>query len=62
MNGSADPASLDRRFPGSVMACDQQDDVLPRVRYPLQRKVDRLPRAIEAESVQVDDSVRLDCA
>src|SRR5437868_12336970 len=47
MNRGADPAALDRRIAGAMMAGDQQDDPRAVRNRALQRAVDRGPGAVE---------------
>lgn len=58
VNGGADLTSLYRRLAGPMVTSDQQDEPLARFARALQRTVDRVPRAVEVHSMQVDDTVR----
>ena len=59
MNGGADLASLDGWFSPPVVTCDEQDKAVAGVFRPLQRQVDRPPRAVEAVAMEIHDAVGL---
>ena len=54
-----DLAPLGGRLARAVVAGHKQDEAVPGIFRPLQRKVDRPPRAVEAVAVKIDDSVGL---
>jgi len=60
VDGRSDGAAADRRLAWAVMAGDEQDHPVASGDRLLERAVDRAPRAIEAQSMKVDDPVRLD--
>jgi hypothetical protein len=60
VDGGADPAALNWRFPRTMMPGDEQDDALAAGDCPLKTLVDRLPRGVEVHAMQVEHPVRLD--
>jgi hypothetical protein len=62
VNGRADPAALDRRLTGPMMTCDQQHDTFAPSDRAFEVRIDRVPRAVEGHSVQIEHALRLDIA
>ena len=58
----ADPATLNGRFAGTMVAGDQEDDAVAAGDRGLEPAIDGAPRLIEVHSVQVDDAVEFDAA
>jgi hypothetical protein len=56
----ADPAALDRRLSGTVMAGDQQNDALAASNCLLEAPVDCAPCGVEVHPMEVEHSVGLD--
>ena len=57
-----DFSALDRWFPGAMMARHEQDEAVSGALGPLERQVDRPPRAVEAMAVKINDAVGLERA
>jgi hypothetical protein len=60
VNGGPDLASLHRRFPGSCVTGDEQQDSLVRSKRSLQPKIDGVPSLVEAQTVEIEDPVGFD--
>ena len=59
MDGSADPAPLDRRFAAAVMTGNQQNKTVASVNCPIKSRVDRGPGVVERVAVKIDGPVGL---
>lgn len=62
VNHRADRAAPHGRFACALVAGNEQQDALAAHDGVVERSVDRPPGAVEAQSVKVDDTVRLDGA
>ena len=60
VNGRTDAPALDRRLPRPMVPGYQQNDPLARLLGAFKGHVDGVPRAVQIETVKVDDPVRLD--
>jgi len=58
VNGSTDPAPLDRRVARPMMTGDKQDDAIPASDCPFEGDIDCRPCGVESQAVQVHDPVR----
>lgn len=57
MDGCADRAATHRRLAGTLMTGDQEKDALARADRIVERRIDRLPGALEVHPMKVDDAV-----
>lgn len=62
VHGRSDPASLNRRLAPPFMAGDQKHRTVSGVDRPFEAPVDRAPRLVQVETVQIEHPVRLDRA
>ena len=62
VHGRADRSAADRGLSRPLVTGDEKDEPLPAADRLVEAAIDRLPRTIEAHSVQVDYSVGLDRA
>ena len=62
VNGGANPSPLERRVAGPGVTGDQKHDSASRCDRALQPPVDRTPRLVEVEPVQVEHQVGIDRA
>jgi len=62
VNGRADPAALNRRIAGPMMARDEQNDPFATRNGSLQATIDRGPSSVEVHSVKIEHPIGLDVA